>query len=103
MLGPISLVLHPSTHPTPYRSHPFSASTFLAEPAEGGSSEEESPVVVAGDHFRIYVDLAYAMRVRYVLGMVDIRLKEEGNERTRLLEGARLALVDEVGRVILLA
>lgn len=56
-----------------------------------------------GDHIRIYVDLAYAMRVRYVLDCLDMRIREVGHERVRFLEGARLCLVDEGGRVILLA
>lgn len=115
-LGPVSFVLHASTIPPPPSSSPSSSSFCSAVPTSrklplfsaidptGGSDEEAytSPVVL-GDHWRIHVDLAYALRIRWLLGEVQVRVERDSPTRVRPLLGARLVLVDDEERVICLA
>lgn len=95
-LGPVSFVLHPSTLP-------LTARTNGRAPAVGGRDP-----VCFGDHYRIYVDLAYALNVRELLETLDLRLESSSMDgrdpaRARSLAGSRLALVSDVGEVLLVA
>lgn len=87
-VGPTSFILHPSTLPLDDTSAVSS--------------------VRVGDHFRIYIDLAYAMNVRYVLDNLDLRLEDRTKEggstkRVHPLRGMKLVLVSDEGEVLLVA
>ncbi|KAL7414891.1 hypothetical protein BDY24DRAFT_414088 [Mrakia frigida] len=94
VLGPVSFRLQRSNLVKPSRAQSSSASV---EP-EGGREE-----IRVGDHWVVYVDLAYALRIRHVLGNADIRMvegSEEQEDRPHVLKRARLMLLDEVGNVL---
>ena len=102
-LGPISVVLHSSTLPLDARpaGRAPAPTTQVAGTSSGGA-------VSFGDHYRIYVDLAYALNVRELLETLDLRLVASGSEgrepaRARSLAGATLALVSDVGEILLVA
>jgi hypothetical protein len=102
-LGPISVVLHPSTLPLDFQPS-WGARAFTNSAAASTNSD----TICFGDHYRIYVDLAYALNVRELLETLDLRLEASGSAgrdpaRARSLAGAKLALVSDVGEVLLVA
>lgn len=60
-------------------------------------------MIQIGDHWVVGVDLAYALRIRHVLGRADVRMVEESEkqeDRPMILTRARLMLLDDVGNVL---
>lgn len=99
-LGPVSFKLQRSNIVRPDLK-PVTLSTSL----DGGSASTKRHDILAGDHWVVWVDLAYALRIRHVLGHADLRIKETEPdrgvwERVVPLRGARLMLLDDEGRVL---
>ena len=77
-----------------------SVSTGLIQAASPWSSASKgaSPPLRAIDHFKIFHDARYTYAVRNILYLWSYR---KGGQKIRLLKGAKLALVDELSRGIL--
>ena len=84
------------------RSNINTLSSYSSEEETGGGNSRREDIRV-GDHWVIYVDLAYALRIRHVLGNADIRMvegSEKAEDRPHVLKRARLMLLDDVGNVL---